>query len=130
MTDHMRIAVPVEGGEGMSATRSAHFGHAAGFAIVDVADGVTAGVAMLANPPHTQGGCMTTVNLLAFQNVTAVSAAGMGGGPLNGLLRAGIAVHHDAESATVGEAVAAIVEGRTSAFGTDHACQGHDVRSA
>lgn len=125
MTDSMRIAVPVESGEGLGAIRSAHFGHAAGFALVDVADGVPNGVRMVLNPPHTQGGCGITVNLLASQGVTAVSAAGMGRGPLKGLVDAGIAVHHDAASATVGEAVAAIIEGRTAAFGPDHACQGH-----
>jgi predicted Fe-Mo cluster-binding NifX family protein len=68
---------------------------------------------------------MTTVKLLAAHGVAAVSAAGMGRGPLSGLLGAGIAVHHDAESATVGEAVEAVVSGRTTQFGTEHACQGH-----
>lgn len=68
---------------------------------------------------------MVTVNLLANNGVTAVSAAGMGRGPLRGLLAAGIAVHHDVESVTVGDAVAAIVEGRTARFGEEHACGGH-----
>jgi predicted Fe-Mo cluster-binding NifX family protein len=125
MSDHIRIAVPVEHGEGLEAVRSAHFGHAAGFALVDVTDGVPVGVTMLANPPHSHGGCMTTVNLLASEGVQAVSALGMGQAPLNGLMNAGIAVHHDPSSSSVGEAVSAIVGGRTAAFGADHTCQGH-----
>jgi predicted Fe-Mo cluster-binding NifX family protein len=125
MADKMRIAIPIEAGEGLDAVRSAHFGHAAAFAIVDVEDGEPRAVQTLENPPHEHGGCMLTVNLLASNNVQVVSAAGMGRGPLNGLLRAGIAVHHDPASVSVGEAVAAIVEGRTAMFGADHACQGH-----
>jgi len=125
MTQNRRVAVPVESGDGLGAVRSAHFGHAPGFAVVEVDDGVATFIEMLANPPHTQGGCMTTVNLLASRGVTDVSAAGMGGGPLNGLLAAGIAVHHDAVSSSVGEAVTAIVEGRTATFGADRACRGH-----
>lgn len=121
----MRIAIPVEQGEGLAAVRSAHFGHAAGFALVDVVDGAAGEVTMLVNPPHEHGGCLSTVNILAAHGVSAVSAAGMGRGPLNGLLAAGIEVHHDPESATVGEAVAAMLEGRTQAFGAQHACQGH-----
>ncbi len=125
MSDTLRIAVPVEGGEGLEAVRSAHFGHSAGFALVDVEDGAPVAVSMLVNPPHAQGGCMTTVNLLAANGVQAVSAAGMGRGPLNGLMQVGIAIHHDAQSATVGQAVDAILGGRTTPFGSDHACQGH-----
>ena len=126
MSEKLRIAVPVEDGEGLDAVRSAHFGHAAGFAIVDVdAGNDEVAVGMLTNPPHSHGGCMTTVNLLAANGVQAVSAAGMGRGPLTGLTNAGIVIHHDSESATVREAVLAILEGRTAPFGDDHACQGH-----
>jgi predicted Fe-Mo cluster-binding NifX family protein len=125
MSENLRVAVPVESGEGLAAVRSAHFGHAAAFAVVDVVDGAPVAVGLLPNPPHDHGGCMTTVNLLAANDVQAVSAAGMGRGPLNGLTNAGIAIHHDVDSATVGQAVAAIVEGRTVPFGSDHACRGH-----
>lgn len=125
MGETIRVAVPVESGEGLEAQRSAHFGHAAAFALVDVTAGKPAGVMMLANPPHAHGGCGTTVNLLVSQGVTTVSAAGMGRGPLGGLLAAGVDVHHDVESVTVAEAIAAIVEGRTHSFGSDHVCQGH-----
>ena len=125
MSENVRIAVPIEGGQGLEAVRSAHFGHSAAFAVVEVEDGVIVATEVIANPPHTHGGCMVTVNLLASNGVTAVSAAGMGRGPLRGLLAAGIDVHHDADSVTVGDAVAAILEGRTGRFGEEHACGGH-----
>lgn len=125
MTEKTRIAVPVDRGEGLDARRSAHFGHAPAFAIIDVRDGVPDAVGLLSNPPHAHGGCGATVGLLVANGVEAVSASGMGRGPLNGLLAAGVAVHHDTDSSTVAEAVQAIVEGRTTAFGAEHACRGH-----
>lgn len=125
MDTSVRIAVPIEGGEGLSAIRSEHFGHSAAFALIDVVGGEATEFAIITNPPHTQGGCMTTVNLLAAHDVQVVSAAGMGQGPLMGLIAAGIEVHHDGESKTVGEAVAAVLEGRTTTFGSDQACRGH-----
>lgn len=125
MNDALRIAVPVESGEGLEAVRSQHFGHAPGFVLVDIVDGAVAGITHVSNPPHTHGGCMLIVNALASHGVGAVSAAGMGPGPLGGLMTAGIAVHHDTESRTVSEAVAAILEGRTGRFTAEQACRGH-----
>ena len=125
MADKTVIAVPVESGDGLDARRSAHFGHAAGFAIVEL-DGESPGaVRVVQNPPHEHAGCMVTVNLLAAEGVTAVSAAGMGRGPLAGLRSVGIAVYHDAESSTVGEAIDSIVSGRAVPFADDHSCRGH-----
>lgn len=130
MSDSMRIAVPIKAGQGLDALRSEHFGHSEAFAIVDIEAGEAVATGVLVNPPHSHGGCMVTVNLLAGNGVTDVSAAGMGRGPLSGLLAAGIAVHHDAGSVTVGDAVAAIVEGRTERFGDEHACGGHGGHGA
>jgi predicted Fe-Mo cluster-binding NifX family protein len=125
LSENMLIAVPIESGEGLDAVRSAHFGHAAGFVLVEVGAKGVGAVRTIANPPHSQGGCMTTVNLLAKCGVTTVSAAGMGGGPLNGLADAGIAVHFDPESPTARLAVAAVLDGRTTQFGKNQVCQGH-----
>lgn len=124
MSENVRIAVPIKSGQGLEALRSEHFGHSEAFAIVEIEAGEPIATGILVNPPHSHGGCMVTVNLLTSNGVTAVSAAGMGRGPLRGLLAAGIVVHHDADSVTVGDAVAAIVEGRTARFGEEHACGG------
>lgn len=125
MSEKMRVAVPIEAGEGLEAVRSAHFGHAPAFVLVDIEGGVPVAVSLVVNPPHAAGGCGATVGLLAGSGVDAVSAAGMGRGPLSGLAAAGIAVHHDTDSSTVGEAVAAIVGGRTAPFDPGRACSGH-----
>jgi predicted Fe-Mo cluster-binding NifX family protein len=68
---------------------------------------------------------MSTVNLLAVNGVTAVTAGGMGGGPLGGLIHAGIAVYFDTVSQTVSEAVQAVLDGRVERFGDEHVCRGH-----
>jgi predicted Fe-Mo cluster-binding NifX family protein len=125
MAADMVIAIPVESGEGLQAVRSAHFGHAAGFVLVSVSGDDVREVRTIANPPHTQGGCMSTVNLLALNGVTAVTAGGMGGGPLSGLSRSGIAVYFDGVSPTVSDAVQAVLDGRVDRFSDQHVCQGH-----
>ena len=121
----MVVAVPTESGEGLGAVCSPHFGHAAGFVLVSVDSGDLGAVRTIANPPHSEGGCMAIVRLLVENGVTAVSVGGMGGGPLAGLTRAGVAVHHDSGSATVKQAVEAVVSGSAVLFGEDHTCQGH-----
>lgn len=119
------IAVPAEEARGLESRRSAHFGHSPYFVLVAVNDDAVSGVSELQNPPHAHGGCMQTVHLLASHGVTHVSAIGMGGGPRAGFAQVGIPVHHDAESVTVGDAVAALIAGTTAAFGDEHVCQGH-----
>ena len=65
MSQTIRIAVPTSAEGGIDAPRSAHFGHAESFTIVDVAEGRIAGSTVVTNPPHSHGGCGQTVRLLA-----------------------------------------------------------------
>ncbi|MDP2183684.1 MAG: NifB/NifX family molybdenum-iron cluster-binding protein [Actinomycetota bacterium] len=125
MSEKIVVAVPSAGEGGLNAPRSAHFGHSEHFTIVDVVDGQVGAVDILPNPPHEHGGCMSTVNLLHQRGVTAVAAVGMGGGPLSGLQRAGIAVYFEDSEPTVAGAIAAVIEGRTQPFTGQHVCRGH-----
>jgi predicted Fe-Mo cluster-binding NifX family protein len=120
-----RVAVPTERTGGLDAPRSDHFGHAAAFVIADVMNDAIGDVTSVANPPHAQGGCMMTVNLLAAHGVTAVVAGGMGRGPLTGLARAGIHIYYSDDTPTAGDAIQALADGQLEAFGVDHTCQGH-----
>lgn len=119
------IAVPSEMPGGLAAERSAHFGHAAAFTLVEVADGAIGETRIVMNPPHEHGGCMSTVHLLASNGTTAVAAVGMGGGPLNGCQQMGIEVYFEDTGRTVAEAVAAVIEGRAQMFTGQHVCRGH-----
>jgi predicted Fe-Mo cluster-binding NifX family protein len=125
-TDRLqRIAVPTERAGGLEAPRSDHFGHAAAFVIADLMDDAIGSVTSITNPPHSQGGCMMTVNLLASQGVTAVVAGGMGRGPMTGLAQAGIHIYHSTDTETAGDAIRALADGELQAFSVGDTCQGH-----
>ena len=119
----MKLAVPSVGEGGMDAARSAHFGHADCFTVVDVQDAGVSVDKIIANPPHEEGGCMRPVGILAEEGIDAIVAVGMGMRPMMGFAQAGITVLHDAESQTVGEAAARIAIGTIEPMGPEHACR-------
>lgn len=119
------VAVPTEGDGGLDDERSAHFGHAHSFTLVQVVDGAIAGASLLENGPHAHGACGSIVDRLAAAGVDTVIAAGMGGGPRAGFAAAGIPVYFDADSPTPRAAVEAFLAGARESFGDEHACRGH-----
>ncbi|MDO8914536.1 MAG: NifB/NifX family molybdenum-iron cluster-binding protein [Coriobacteriia bacterium] len=121
----LHIAVPTEGEGGLEAPRSAHFGRADSFTVVDVVDGAVASASVLVNGPHEHGGCGAIVQRLAAAGVGAVIAGGMGGGPRSAFAAAGIPVYFDAVSRTPREAVEAYLAGARESFRDDHQCAGH-----
>jgi predicted Fe-Mo cluster-binding NifX family protein len=92
-TRPIRVAVPSELPGGLAAPRSGHFGRAECFTIVDIEGDRVGGVTVLQNAPHTEGGCLSPVMLLAQHGVNAIVVDGIGGRPLAGFNEVGIAVH-------------------------------------
>jgi len=125
MPTHEIIATPTEGPGGIDAPRSAHFGKAESFTIIDVTDGVIVGSRAIINPPHEHGGCGMTVALLAREGVTSAIVVGMGPGPIAAMGANGITPLFDDESPTARQAAEAFAAGRRVAFGPDHSCKGH-----
>jgi len=125
VNDTLKIAVPTNGAGGLDAPRSAHFGHADSFTIVDVADGEIVGDRAIANPPHSHGGCGLTVTMLADAGVGTAIVVGMGGGPLAAMSANGMTPLFDDQSQTPRAAVEAYLGGRLAVFGGEHTCQGH-----
>lgn len=125
MTDTLRVAVPTSGDGGLDAPRSAHFGHADSFTIVDVADGQIVGGHTLVNPPHSHGGCGMIVTMLANAGVGTAIVVGMGGGPLAAMNANGMTPLFDDQSPTPRAAVEALLAGKLSSFGCDNTCQAH-----
>lgn len=125
MPDTARIAIPTNGAGGVDAPRSAHFGHADSFTIVDVANGAIVSDGVLANPPHSHGGCGMTVRMLAEAGVTTAIVVGMGGGPLAAMQANGMEPLFDPESPTPRTAVEAYLAGGLAPFGSDRTCAGH-----
>jgi len=122
ITTKTRIAIPSELPGGLNAPRSGHFGRCDCFTMVDVADGKVGEVEILHNAPHTEGGCMAPVLLLAEHNVDAIVVDGIGGRPLMGFNQVGIAVHAGV-GGDVKTTVLAFIQGGLPVVGLEGACQ-------
>ena len=107
---------------GLDAQRAGHFGRCACFTLVDVVGEEVQDVKVLQNAPHTEGGCMAPVLVLAENNVDAIVVQGIGGRPLMGFNQVGITV-----LAGVGADVRTTVDAYLSeglpAVGFEHACR-------
>lgn len=125
MKDDVLIAIPTRGEGGLDAERSAHFGHADSFTLVDIEDGTIASSRAIPNPPHSNGGCGLTVQMLADSGVGAAIVVGMGGGPLAAMNANGMSALFDDQSSTPRAAVEAFLAGKLAAFGNDNMCRGH-----
>ena len=124
MISPTRIATPTTGAGGLDAQRSAHFGHADSFTIVEIVDGEIAEAETIVNPPHASGGCGATVRLLAAAGTTIAIVVGMGGGPRAAMTSLGMTALFDDESPTPRAAAEAYLAGRAVTFGGDHVCSG------
>ena len=127
LSERIRIAVPTEGDGGIDSPRSAHFGRAGSFTVVDVVDGRMVGGLSVPNPPHTHGGCGATVRLLADNEVRTVIVVGMGPGPRAAMEAAGMRAFFDDTAATPRQAVEAYLAGKLVPFGAAHSCRGHEA---
>jgi predicted Fe-Mo cluster-binding NifX family protein len=121
-TKSIRIAIPSELPGGLEARRSGHFGRCECFTLVDLADGAVGEVHVLTNAPHTEGGCMAPVMVLAENMVDAIVVDGIGGRPLMGFNQVGIAVHAGV-GADVQTTVQAYLQGGLPVVGLEGACQ-------
>lgn len=125
MTGRIRIVVPTGGAGGIDSPRSAHFGRADSFTLVDVVDGTVTSAGAIMNPTRDQGGCAATVAALADIGVGVAIVVGMGGGPQAAMASRGLRAYFDGESATPRQAVDAYLDGSLTPFGADHGCVGH-----
>lgn len=125
MTRRLRIAIPTEAAGGIDAPRSAHFGRAGSFTLVDVEDGAIASSGVVMNPPHEHGGCGATVAMLADIGVNVAVVIGMGNGPRHAMEAREIIALFDGESTTPRQAVESYLSGGLRPFGADQGCAGH-----
>jgi len=118
------VALPSMNPGGLDSELSAHFGHCDMFTLVTLEDGQVEDITILPNDPHEQGGCMAPVNFLAQNGAKILVAGGMGMRPLMGFNSVGIEVFHNNGLNQVGQAVAALAEGRLPRFGQEMTCGG------
>jgi predicted Fe-Mo cluster-binding NifX family protein len=119
-----RIAIPSNLPGGLKASVGGHFGHCDLYTVVVVKGSRITEVSTLPSVPHQQGGCLTAVNHLAQNGVTALIAGGMGMRPLMGFNQAGIDVFWGAEAPCVEDAVQAFIRGDLQPFGRELTCSG------
>ncbi len=92
-----RIAFPVDGKKDSSGVASMHFGNASHFLIIDFDEKSKTILKeeLVDNIPHSVGGCMMPVNLLASKKIDLMFVNGIGGRPLMGFQEMGITVLHN-----------------------------------
>lgn len=123
----MRIAIPSNSPGGLGASRSDHFGHCDLFTIVDLDENKEVeDVSIIANGDHKAGGCMTPVEVLNKEGITAIIVGGMGKRPMQGFVGVGIDVYFaDKNSITaVSEAVEKFIKGQLPVMHVDQVCKG------
>lgn len=127
MEENARIvlAIPSDGDGGLDAERAGHFGRCDCFTVVDIEDDAVAGVRVVANPPHVEGGCLRPVQILAAAGVSALVVAGIGGRPLAGFNDAGITVYFDNTLPIVRDVISALIAGKVEVINPSHTCGGH-----
>jgi predicted Fe-Mo cluster-binding NifX family protein len=118
------IAVPSLGPEGLNAERSAHFGHCGYFTLVKVDESGNAEVSTVENTPHSEGGCLAPVQLLADNGATDIIVGGMGARPLAYFGEMGITVYADQELPQVGQVVEAFLQGKVAEISPMNVCGG------
>jgi predicted Fe-Mo cluster-binding NifX family protein len=123
IANRIRLAVPSETPGGLGAARSGHFGRSPSFTLIDLVDGEIAGVDVVSNAPHVQGGCMSPVLTLGTNEVDAVIVAGIGHQPLLGCLQTGIRVFAGEDRPDVRSVVDAFVDMELSPVGPDATCR-------
>jgi predicted Fe-Mo cluster-binding NifX family protein len=115
----MRICIPTEGSEGLTAAVAAHLGRAPFFTLVDTESGE---VEVMANGPHGGHGC-TPADSVAGAGVEAVVCHGAGKRAVATFVAAGIRVLLTS-ALRVDEAVAAARQGSLHALDEKEACAG------
>ena len=119
----MKVCFPVQENRGLESQVYGHFGSAPGFVMVDM---ITNEIAAINNSDqiHQHGACNPVAGLAGHQ-VDAIVVGGIGGGALQKLHGAGIAVFQ-AREGTVAENIALFRAKELPEYMPGHTCGGHD----
>lgn len=122
----MKIAIPSETGDGLAATRSGHFGHAAYMTVVEYDDNMNiASVESVKNVDHDEFGCGGVIEYVLGLGVDGILAAGMGRPPLMRFTESGVTVYAETSTPNVGDAARLFAEGRVQRMSPEAACSHH-----
>lgn len=117
----IKVAVPVDGTQGLDSPVSGHFGHCQAFVVTTIEDGKVVDVKTLENHGHTS--CAAPVMLLADNGVKVLITTGIGRRPYMVTQQVGMSVVKG-EGRTAKEAVDNYIQGNSAVFGQDSLCGG------
>ncbi len=122
----MKIAIPSESADKLSAMRSGHFGHAAYFTLVEYdVDMNIVSVEAVKNVDHDEYGCGGVIEHVLGLGVDGILTVGMGRPPLMRFTENGVIVYSDASMPNVGDAARLFAEGRIERMSPESACNHH-----
>ncbi len=121
--DSIRVAIPSDCENGLTSSRSGHFGKCAFYTLVDIAGDKVVAVQSMKNGGHVVGGCSVPVTLLKGWGVHKVVVSGIGGRPLMGFREEGIEVY-SGQGNTVQETIDAYLQGEIGPISQNQVCGG------
>ena len=122
----MKIAIPSETADGMSAMRSGHFGHTPYFTVVEYDDEMNiVGAEPVKNVDHDQFGCGGVIEHVLGLGVDGILTAGMGRPPLMRFTENGVTVYAETRTPGVGDVARLFAEGRVERMSPANACSHH-----
>ena len=121
----MKLAIPSETDLGLMSMRSAHFGHAPYFTIVEIEDGKIVNVESVKNADHDAVGCGGVIDYALGLGIDAMLAVGMGRPPLMRFTSSGVKVYSEQRTPMVGEAVKVFLSGVCEEMSLEDACNHH-----
>ena len=120
----MKIAIPSETADGMTAMRSGHFGHCAYFTVVEYdGDMNIVGAEVVKNVDHDEFGCGGVIQHVLEMGVDGILAAGMGQPPLMRFTQNGVTVYSERQTPVVGDVAKLFAEGKVERFDPANACR-------
>lgn len=122
----MKIAIPSETADGLSAVRSGHFGHTPYFTVVEYDDSMNIIAAEpVKNIDHDQFGCGGVIDYVLGLGVDGILTVGMGMPPLMRFTQSGVIVYSERCTPGVGDVAQLFAEGRVERMSPDDACNHH-----
>lgn len=120
----MRIAIPSETAAGLESERSAHFGHAPFFTIVEYGpDMEIVNVESVKNVDHDEYGCGGVIDYVLTLGIDGIITIGMGMPPFMRFSQAGVAVYMDQTQPNVGGVAKMFAQGDVDQMGPSSACR-------
>lgn len=117
----VKVAIPVDGDQGLDSPISAHFGHCKAFLVSTIEDGQVTKTEILHNPPHSA--CAEPVINLANNGVNILISQGMGRRPFMVTQEVGMSVVKG-QGSTAREVIENYLKNGPGEFGQDALCSG------